>query len=139
MIGKLIKKLLKFIGKLFANTGKPCENTGVPAQKKPEMLENTGVNQHHKPEKLPINKTAILTARPKNMGFSEYRAALKEQGQRIKHYLRGRLSVTMEPSSRNERRERARLSQIFDKAEKPYYFHPKMYARLRRYGFIIHA
>jgi hypothetical protein len=137
MVGKLIRKLLKFIGKLFANTGKPCENTGVLAQKRPETLENTKVNQHRKPEKLPISKTAILTARPENMRFSEYRTILREQGQRIKHYLRGRLFVAMEPSSRNERRERARLSQVFDKAEKPYRFHPKMYARLRRYGFIL--
>jgi hypothetical protein len=139
MFGKLIEKLLKFIGKLFANYGKPRENTSVPVQKKPETLENTTVNRNHKPEKSSINKTPILTARPENMGFSEYRATLKEQGKRVKDYLRGRLLVAMEPSGRRERRERARLSHIFDKAEKPYYFHPHLHRRLRRYGFIIPA
>jgi hypothetical protein len=107
VIGNILKLLGKLFGKLWVNHGKPPVKTDkkniFPATEHAETPVNSRVNP--KPD-----KQKIITARPANMPYAEYRMILKEQKQNIKNYLRGRLVVEMNPSDRRERRKRSRLS-----------------------------
>jgi hypothetical protein len=79
----------------------------------------------------------MITARPAGMSLTAYRIIRKEQQQNSKGYLRGRIVTEMAPSDRRERRERERLSTVFNKARHPYNFHVHFYRRLKHARLII--